>query len=137
MRARLEEELKRLAVEDVVVQTAVTLVNLGGRRLGLVPGAESELDLDQAKLAVEAVRALMPLLPQEVQPPLRDALSQLQMGFARATQGDPAASAGPAAEAPGDPPAEAPPAAPGTGPGEPGEAERAKARSKIWTPPGT
>ncbi|HWH43455.1 MAG TPA: hypothetical protein VNT32_01860, partial [Thermoleophilaceae bacterium] len=86
MRARLEEELKRLSVDDVVVQTAVTLVNLGGRRLGLVPGAEDERDIEQARLAVEAVRALFPLLPEETQPPIRDALSQLQVGFAKVTQ---------------------------------------------------
>jgi hypothetical protein len=68
------------------------------------------------------VRALLPLLPAEPQGPIRDAVSQLQIAFAREAQGV------------GEPPPEAgpPPTEDATD-----EAERAKARSKIWTPPGT
>src|SRR5215217_4198711 len=83
-----EEQLKRLRVEDVLVQTLVTFVNLGARRLGLTGEPESR-DLDQAKLAIEGARALMPLVPGEELGPIRDALSQLQMAFARETQGVP------------------------------------------------
>ena len=57
-----EEQLKRLRVEDVLVQTLVTLVNLGARRLGLTGEPEAR-DLDQARLAIEGARALMPLVP--------------------------------------------------------------------------
>ena len=35
MRAALEEQMRRITVQDVLVQTVVTLINLGGRRLGL------------------------------------------------------------------------------------------------------
>src|ERR671922_1031303 len=101
----LREALKQLKVEDVLLQTVVTLVNLSGRRLT----AEGEKDLEQAKVGIEAVRALLPLCPEEEAKPIRDALSQLQMIYVRETQ-EPAAS---------DEPEE--------------EAERAKARSKIWT----
>ena len=123
-----EEQLKRLRVEDVLVQTLVTFVNLGARRLGLTGEPESR-DLDQAKLAIEGARALMPLVPAEELGPIRDALSQLQMAFARESQGVPE----PPPDAPQPPPAAEQPA----GPGADDEAERAKARSKIWTPPGT
>ena len=130
LRAALEEQMRRITVDDVLVQTAVTLLNLGGRRLGL-PGPEGEVppegrDLAQAQKAIDAVRALLPLLPAEPQAPIRDALSQLQMAFAREAQGV------------GEPPPEAgaPPEAPPADAGA-GEAERAKARSKIWTPPGS
>ena len=133
LRAALEEQMRRITVDDVLVQTAVTLVNLGGRRLGL-PGPEGEVppegkDLAQAQKAIDAVRALLPLLPAEPQAPVRDAVSQLQMAFAREAQGV------------GEPPPDAPPPR-GEAPAEGGgnaadEAERAKARSKIWTPPGT
>jgi hypothetical protein len=125
LRAALEEQMRRITVDDVLVQTAVTLVNLGGRRLGL-PGPEGPppegRDLGQAQKAIDAVRALLPLLPAEPQAPIRDAVSQLQIAFAREAQGV------------GEPPPEAGPPA---GEDAAGEAERAKARSKIWTPPGT
>lgn len=115
LRAALEDQMRRITVPDVLVQTAVTLVNLGAQKLG------EDGDLEQAKLAVEGVRALMPLLPEEVQTPVRDALSQLQMAFAREAQGA------------GEPPPDA--AKPDETPPE--DEERAKARSKLWTPPGT
>jgi hypothetical protein len=125
--AAFEEQLKRIRVEDVLVQTLVTLVNLGARRLGLTGEADSQ-DLGQARLAIEGARALMPLVPQEGIEPVRDALSQLQMAFVRETGG------APGAEPDGEPaPAEDPEAAAKAAE----EAERAKARSKLWTPPGT
>jgi hypothetical protein len=127
-----EEQLKRLRVEDVLVQTLVTFVNLGARRLGLTGEPESR-DLDQAKLAIEGARALMPLVPGDELGPIRDALSQLQMAFARETQGVPE----PPLDAPGPGPQGAPAAEQQPGESAADEAERAKARSKIWTPPGT
>ena len=87
LRAAFEEQLRRIRVEDVLVQTVVTLVNLAGRRMGL-PGPEGERDetpdLAQARLAIEAARALMPHLPAEPQSALRDALSQIQLAYAKA-----------------------------------------------------
>jgi hypothetical protein len=86
LRAQLEEELRRISVRDVLVQTVVSLVNLGGQRLGLAPGAEDMRDLDQARLAIEGVRALLPLLEEqdaEQVRPVRDALSQLQLAYAQ------------------------------------------------------
>ncbi|MFN2616152.1 MAG: hypothetical protein ABR581_03390 [Thermoleophilaceae bacterium] len=115
-RRQIEEQLKKLRVEDVLLQTVVTLVNLAGRRLTV----EEEKDLEQARTGIEAVRALLPLCPQDQVAPVRDALSQLQMIYAQeAQQPSPAA------------PAEDAPAA------SEDQAEREKARSKLWTPPGT
>jgi hypothetical protein len=129
LRAALEEQMRRIRVEDVLVQTAVTLVNLAGRRMGLAtPDGEREetTDLGQARLAIDATRALVPLLPPEPQEPIRDALSQLQLAFARESRG--------AGEAPAAPPEKG---ADEAGAGKAAEeAERAKARAKIWTPPG-
>ena len=114
-------------MEDVLIQTAVTLVNLAGRRLGL-PGPEGTpdegKDLAQARLAIDATRALLPLLPAEPQQPVREALSQLQIAFARESP------------PPGEPPAPAP-ASPESAEQPADDVERAKARSKIWTPPGS
>ena len=76
LRRELEEQLKNIRVEDVLVQTAVTLVNLAAQRLDTG-------DRDQARLAIDGVRALMPLCPDEVQAALRDPLSQLQLAWAK------------------------------------------------------
>ena len=133
-----EEQLKQLRVEDVLVQTLVTFVNLGARRLGLTGEADAR-DLGQAQLAIEGARALMPLIPEGELGPIREALSQLQVAFAREAQGagePPEDAPQPTGSAP-QPPSGAEGQPPPPTPQQPDdEAERAKARSKIWTPPG-
>jgi hypothetical protein len=128
LRAAYEAELKRLRVEDVVVQTLVSLINLGGRKAGLVPGSEDERDLDQVRQAVDAVRALLPLVEPVLGPDarqLRDALSQLQLVYAQeAGPGAPPPPASPPPPGPG-----APPRAPG--PEGPGSAQRS---GRLWIP---
>jgi hypothetical protein len=105
MRAALEEELKRVRVEQVVTEATVSILNVAVLRAGLVPGSEGEQDLGQTRMGIEAVRALMPLVEQalgaEQARPLRDALSQLQMAYVRAVG---AAPAEPRSDAPGAPP---------------------------------
>ena len=86
LRAAYEEEMKRLRVEDVVVQTTVSLMNLGARKAGLAPGSEGERDLAQVQMAIEGARALLPLVEPQLGPnaaPIRDALSQLQLAYAQ------------------------------------------------------
>jgi len=140
LQAELEEQMRRIRVEDVLLQTVVTLVNLAGRRLGLAPGVtEAERDLGQSRLAIEAVRALMPLIEGPDAGPIRNALAQLQMAYARETQaegGEAPAAAGPVPGAAQGPSERAPD--PGAGDRDTAreEAERAKARARIWTPPG-
>ena len=123
LRAALEEQMRQIRVEDVLFQTVATLVNLAGRRLGLA-GDPEERDLAQAKLAIDGARALQPLCPEDQAEPVRQALTQLQMAYAREAQGGAAPAPGAEPQVPGD-----------EGPAEE-DAERAKARSKIWTPPG-
>jgi hypothetical protein len=147
MRAALEEQMRRITVQDVLIQTVVTLINLGGRRLGLAgpPEQAGERDLEQARLAIEGARALVPLLPQDADlGPVRDALSQLQMAYAQlvaqpqagtaSNEGEGGQTRPAGAEAPASSEAPASPEQPPPSPAD--EAERAKARSKIWTPPG-
>lgn len=96
LRQAYEEQMKDIKVEDILVQTLVSLLNLGGRRAGLVPGGEEERDPQQLGQAIEGARALMPLvegaLGEDVGQ-IRQALSQLQMAFAR--MGGPPADQGP------------------------------------------
>jgi hypothetical protein len=128
LRAQLEEELRRITVRDVLLQTVVSLVNLAGQRLGLSEETREMRDLDQVRVAIEAVRALLPLLeeeePQQVAP-IREALSQLQMVYAREVG---AGGAPPSGE--GTPGGQQPPPAAGPGPrtGDPGG---------LWVPPGS
>ncbi len=134
IRAAIEEQLKQLRVEDVILQSVATLMSLAGRRLGLAPGAEGERDLDQARLAIEGARAMAVLIPEPDATPIREALSQIQLAFAR--EAGPGAGAEPAKAADSGPSQASDTPAPEQGrPAD--EAERAKARSKIWTPPGT
>jgi hypothetical protein len=153
LRAAYEEEIKRLRVEHVLIESVVTLINLGMRRAGVVAGTEGERDPDQLQIAIEAVRAQLPLL-ERVSPDqvgrIRDALSQLQLAYvqiggAPATEGAGAPGADQtqpsAATAPGGSPtgtAPATPPEPGGAdqqepikPGEPGPAQRS---GRLWVP---
>ena len=91
---QLLEALRRVKVDDVLVQTVATLVNLAGQKLS-VPEAK---DPAEAKKAIDAARAML--------------LAQVQRLYVKET------GEAPPTPAPEDREAE----------------ERAKARSKIWTP---
>jgi hypothetical protein len=140
LRAAYEAEIKKIRVEQILLDQIVSLINLGMRRTGLSPGTEDERDLGQVRIAIEAVRALLPLIEQSAPQqaaPIRDALSQLQMAFVRlGGSGDAAArpapaggeSAAPESQAPARPP-EPEPEVPK--PGEPGPAQRS---GRLWVP---
>jgi hypothetical protein len=113
LRAAYEAEIKKISIDQILLDQVVSLINLGMRRTGLSPGTEDERDLDQVRLAIEAVRALLPLIDQTAPPqaaPIRDALSQLQLAFVRlggaaqagAPGAAPAGGEGPGDAGPGD-----------------------------------
>jgi hypothetical protein len=84
---QLEEELTALKVSDVLVQTLYTVSSLGYRRL-----SEPERDLEQARLAIEALRALLPLLDGSVAEELvrdfKQVTANLQLAYADAAKGE-------------------------------------------------
>jgi hypothetical protein len=88
---QLEEELKKLKVGDLLVQTLYTVSSLGYRKL-----SEEDRDLDQAHLAIETLRALLPVLEGSVDEGiLRDfkqVTSNLQLAYAEAAKGKSAES---------------------------------------------
>ncbi|MGH2857223.1 MAG: hypothetical protein ACRDMJ_07030 [Solirubrobacteraceae bacterium] len=143
LRAAYEAEIKRIRVEQIVLEQVVSLVNLGMRRTGLAPGTEDERDLAQVRVAIEAVRALLPLIEQttpQQAPAIREALSQMQLTFVRLGGApDPSqatdagtAAASPAAPAPPSGAADQPPpTAEPPKPGEPGPAQRS---GRLWIP---
>lgn len=148
LRAAFEEQMRNITVDRVLIETAVTLVNLAGRKLGLGAGADAERDLPQVRDAIDAVRGLMPVLERQPNTqdmaPLREALSQLQMEYAKlAGAGEPGPS-GPESGRP-DQPSEAPgdetsgqtgPVAPAAPAGQPGEPTPGPAQSsgRLWVP---
>ena len=138
------EQLRQIRVEDVIAGTIGPLLNVGTLRAGLVPGYEGEVDLDQLRMAIEAARALLPYIEEELGPQRQavlGAVSNLQMAYARlAGQGpggaeDAAAGAAPGAGAAGGAPPAGEPAPPPAGaqgkPGEPGPAQRS---GRLWIP---
>jgi hypothetical protein len=125
MRAAYEAELKRVRVDDVLVQTVVSLINLGGRKAGVAPGSEDERDMEQVRKAIEAVRAMLPLVEAELGPDgarVREALSQLQMVYAQEAGGGPAGGGDPSGGTP-------PPSSPQGGQPGPGQGS-----SRLWVP---
>jgi hypothetical protein len=123
LRAQLEEELKRVRVEDVLLQSAASVINLTARRIA----KEDERDLGQAKVGIDAVGALVEHLPAQVQPQIRDALSELQMLYAREAGGG--SEAAPSESPP--PPQQQPPSPPSQTSTTPGGT---KVPPKLWTP---
>ena len=116
LRAQLEEEIKRVRVEDVVLQSVVSILNLSARRIA----KDDERDLDQAKVGIDAARALVDLVKPDAQPQLRQAISEIQVLYAKQA-GEGAAE--PAEGAGGE---KAPKRA---------EKEQPKRDSGLWTPP--
>ena len=124
MRA-IEAEMEKVTVDDVLLQTIVSLLNLGARKAGLggAPGAPApEPDLEQVRQAVEGARALMPLVEPrhgEQLGPIRDALSRLQLFYAQRSGGQTPPADEPVQ--PGQPQKE-------TGPGS------AQSSGRLWVP---
>ena len=83
----LVEELRRAKVSDLLVHTLSMVASMGFAKL-----APEGRDLEQAKIAIEALRALTPVLEGEVdEAVLRDfgqVLANLQLAYADAAKAD-------------------------------------------------
>jgi hypothetical protein len=126
---QLEAEMERITVDDVLIQTTVTLLNLAARKAGLgaPPGEAPAADWEQVRQAIDGARALLPLLESrhtEQLGPVRDTLARLQMVYAQRAGGQPAQ---PAEGAPQEP----------AKPGEPEQPEGpgpAQTSGRLWVP---
>ncbi len=137
LRAAYEAELARTTTGDLLVQVSASLINLGATRLGLTGAPEAQRDLAQVRDAIDAVRAILPVLERTASAehlrPLRDALSQLQLAFAREVR----AAAPPEGEppvAPGPPPPPQPAPAPQSQPAADTGKGPAEASGRLWVP---
>jgi uncharacterized protein (DUF2236 family) len=104
MQRALEEQLRRVRVQDLLLESVASLLNLSARRIAKA----DERDLEQGRVGIEAVRAVVGLLEPDAQEQVRQALSQVQMLYARESGAE---------EGEGTPPSEPP-----------------KPPSGLWTP---
>ena len=119
MLRQMEEEMRRVRVQDLVAQSVVSILNLSYRRIA----KEDERDLEQARVGIEAIRGMVDALDPEAQREIRNALSQVQVLYAQAAgEGD----AGPTPEPGGG-------AASGGGAGGAPESG-GQAPPRLWTP---
>ena len=79
----LQSELAKLKVSDLLLQTLYSVSSLAYHRLG-----EEGRDLEQARLGIEAVRVLVPVLegavPEEALRDFNQVLANLQLAYAAA-----------------------------------------------------
>jgi hypothetical protein len=83
---QLEEQLRKLKVSDLIVQTLYTVSSLGYQKL-----SGEDRDLAQARLAIETLRVLVPVLESELgEDAVRDfkqVTANLQLAYADAAKG--------------------------------------------------
>jgi hypothetical protein len=84
--AQVEEELKKLKVSDLLVQMLYTVSSLGYRKL-----SDEDRDLEQARLAIGALTAVLPVLEgsvgDDVLRDFRQVTANLQLAYAEAARG--------------------------------------------------
>jgi hypothetical protein len=95
---QLREELQKLKVSDLLVQTLYTVSSLGYHKLG-----QEHRDLEQARLAIESLRALLPVLKGavtgEVHRDFTQVVANMQLAYADAVSAsEPKAAAAKAEE---------------------------------------
>jgi hypothetical protein len=160
LRAAYEAEMSRISSAELILQATVSLLNIGGYRMGLASSATAATgaggassadpgsrpsstgqrarELEQVRDAIDGARALLPLLERgrsagELRP-LRDALSQLQLAYAREAPAATPAGGAPSADTRPAPASQAPGGEREPGERKPGERGPAEASGKLWVP---
>jgi hypothetical protein len=129
---QIEAEMERITVDDVLLQTLVTLLNIAARKAGLAtpPGQEGPPpDLEQMQQAIEGARAILPLVEQRHSDqlgPVRDTLSQLQIAYTQLRKG--AGAEG------GEPPSGGGEGGGGEPPKKPDGPGPGQASGRLWVP---
>ena len=77
--SELVEELRKARVADLLVHTCSLLASLAFGKL-----AAETRDLGQARLAIEALKALQELVPEEARRDVQQVVANLQLAFAAA-----------------------------------------------------
>lgn len=77
------EELRKAKVGDLLVSSATMFASLAYGKL-----APDVRDLAEAQLAIDALRALLPLIPEEHRRDIREVLTNLQLAYADAAKSE-------------------------------------------------
>jgi len=80
---QLVEELRKAKVADLLVHTCSLLASLAFGKL-----APDVRDLEQARLAIDALKALLPVLPEEHRTSLQQVVTNLQLAYADAAKSE-------------------------------------------------
>lgn len=84
----LAEEIRKLRVEDVLVNTLIQVSSIGYRRLGLTEDTREDRELEQTRLAIETMAALVPVLEgflaKELVAGFQEQIANLQLAYAKA-----------------------------------------------------
>jgi hypothetical protein len=82
------EQLRKIKVSDLVVQNAVALIQLGFIRI-----SDEQRDLAQARLAIDTLRVLEPIIREQISAEMADelqgAVTNMQLAFADAVNKKP------------------------------------------------
>ena len=80
---QLVEELRKARVGDLIVHTCSLLASLAYGKL-----ADETRDLDEARLAIDALKALAAVLPESDRREVQQLVSNLQLAYADVISGD-------------------------------------------------
>jgi hypothetical protein len=85
---KLQEEIDKLSVKDVVMQIMMSLSSLAYKKMGLPVGTNDRYkDKVQAKMAVDSFEALLKVIDAEISAQeadnLRSSLANLQLNFVK------------------------------------------------------
>ena len=82
-------ELSAVPAVEVITRAAVLLMSASAEKLGLAPGGEPNLDLDEARRLITALAGLLAAAQADLgahRQPLRDGLVSLQAAFREASR---------------------------------------------------
>jgi hypothetical protein len=129
MAAAFVQQIGRAPVRDILIQAIAQFHDIAAIRLGRGPEGDAVRDLEQARLAIEGVRALLGVVEEHLGPalarPFKEPLARLQLIYASEAEA-PAPGDGRQGEGGGDEPS-------GPGPGTPPPDDPS---GRLWTPPG-
>jgi hypothetical protein len=82
-------ELSSVPAAEVITRAAVLLMSASAEKLGLAPGGEPNLDLDEARRLITALAGLLAAAQADLgahRQPLREGLTSLQSAFREASR---------------------------------------------------